>query len=107
MENFLRFGLALRGAIEPPPIFLVLVIKLPDGPLLVRVEVEFLHGHLKIDALAGNAGKCSEECQTRTGFLKSMSRGSGLAALAIVLVLAVGLACCAVEGRTSQGLFTI
>lgn len=107
MENSFRRGLARSGCVESHPIFSVLCVKLPDGGLLVLVEVQFFHGHLRIKASAGNPGKRLEECQTRTGFLKSMSRISALPTLAAVLVLAVGPSWSVVEGRTSHGWFTI
>ena len=107
MENYFRRGLARSSRAESHPIFSVLCVKLPDGRLLVLIEIQFFHGHLMIKASAGNSGRRLEECQTRTGFLKSMSRISALPALAAVLVLAVGLSCSEVEGRTSHGWFTI
>jgi hypothetical protein len=57
VKNSLGTSLALVHRVEPLPIFFVLLVKLPDGLLLVRVEVKLFYGHLKINDLAGNAGK--------------------------------------------------
>ena len=107
MENSLCRGLARSVRAEPHPIFSVPGVKLPDGFLLLCVEIQLLDRYLRIDSSVRNAGKRSGERLTKTGFLKSMSRKSTSFVLATVLVLATGLVCCAEEGRTSHGWLTI
>lgn len=50
-------SLAGSGCVKSRPILSVLGVKRLDGLLLLGVEVQFLHGHLKSDILAGNAGR--------------------------------------------------
>lgn len=57
MEDSFGVGLALSASVESHPILAVLRVKRPDGLFLLRVEVQFLHRHLRIDDLVGNRRK--------------------------------------------------
>lgn len=56
-EDSLGRGLARSGRVETPPKFSFFFVKLPDGLFLIGVEIQFFHGHLEINALAGNIGR--------------------------------------------------
>ena len=49
MEDFLSRALAGLAHVEAHPVFQVIRVNLPDGLLLLRVEIQLLYRHLWID----------------------------------------------------------
>lgn len=57
MEDLFGGGLTERGCVESHSIFSVLCVEFSNGILLLRVEIQLFHGHLKDQRLGWECGE--------------------------------------------------